>query len=45
MAEVKAFQHVRATAEVIPSGGQPGKLTLKPGPALVGKGWTVWKPE
>jgi peroxiredoxin (alkyl hydroperoxide reductase subunit C) len=43
--QVKAFQHVRATGEVMPAGWQPGKPTLKPGPALVGKVWTVWKPE
>lgn len=43
--QVKAFQHVRATGEVTPSGWQPGKPTLKPGPDLVGKVWTVWKPE
>ena len=43
--QVKAFQHVRATGEATPSGWQPGKPTLKPGPDLVGKVWTVWKPE
>jgi peroxiredoxin (alkyl hydroperoxide reductase subunit C) len=43
--QVKAFQHVRATSEVMPSGWQPGKPTLKPGPDLVGKVWKVWKPE
>ena len=43
--QVKAFQHVRATGEVMPSGWQPGRATLKPGPALVGKVWEVWKPE
>ena len=43
--QVKAFQHVRATGEATPSGWQPGKLTLKPGPDLVGKVWEVWKPE
>jgi alkyl hydroperoxide reductase subunit AhpC len=43
--QVKAYQHVRATGEVMPSGWVPGKPTLKPGPALVGKVWTVWKPE
>jgi len=43
--QVKAFQHVRATGEVMPSGWQPGKTTLKPGPDLVGKVWKVWKPE
>jgi peroxiredoxin (alkyl hydroperoxide reductase subunit C) len=44
--QVKAFQHVRATkgAEAFPSEWQPGKTTLKPGPALVGKVWEVWKP-
>ena len=42
--QVKAFQHVRATGEVTPSGWQPGKKTLTPGPDLVGKVWTVWKP-
>jgi alkyl hydroperoxide reductase subunit AhpC len=43
--QVKAFQHVRKTGEATPSGWQPGKVTLKPGPALVGKVWEVWKPE
>ena len=43
--QVKAFQHVRATGEATPSGWQPGKPTLKPGPELVGKVWEVWKPE
>jgi alkyl hydroperoxide reductase subunit AhpC len=42
--QVKAFQHVRATGEVTPSGWQPGQVTLTPGPALVGKVWEVWKP-
>jgi len=41
--QLKAFQHVRETGEVMPSGWQPGKPTLKPGPDLVGKVWTVWK--
>ncbi len=38
--QVQAFQHVRATkgAEACPSGWEPGKPTLKPGPDLVGKG-------
>ena len=42
--QVQAFQHVRATkgAEVMPSGWQPGRTTLKVGPHLVGKVWTVW---
>ena len=43
--QVKAYQHVKATGEVTPSGWQPGKPTLKPGPALVGKVWQIWKPE
>lgn len=43
--QVKAYQHVRATGEVTPAGWQPGKPTLKPSPDLVGKVWTVWKPE
>lgn len=43
--QVKAFQHVRATGEVTPAGWQPGQPTLKPGPALVGKVWEVWKPD
>ena len=43
--QVKAFQHVAATGEVTPSGWQPGKATLTPGPALVGKVWTVWQPN
>jgi alkyl hydroperoxide reductase subunit AhpC len=44
MRQVKAFQHVRETGEVTPSGWQPGKPALKPGPSLVGKVWQVWKP-
>jgi len=43
--QVKAFQHVVETGEVTPSGWQPGKPTLKPGPDLVGKVWEQWKPE
>jgi peroxiredoxin (alkyl hydroperoxide reductase subunit C) len=43
--QVKAFQHVRQTGEATPSGWQPGKPTLKPGPELVGKVWKVWKPD
>ncbi|MBM3188329.1 MAG: redoxin domain-containing protein [Chloroflexi bacterium] len=41
--QVKAYQHVRATGEVTPSGWQPGKPTLKPSPALVGQVWKEWK--
>jgi alkyl hydroperoxide reductase subunit AhpC len=43
--QVKAFQHVVATGQVTPSGWQPGKPTLTPGPALVGKVWETWKPD
>lgn len=43
--QVQAFQHVRATGEVTPSGWKPGKPTLKPGPELVGMVWQGWKPE
>jgi len=43
--QVKAFQHVVKTGEVTPSGWQPGKPTLSPGPHLVGKVWKEWKPE
>jgi len=43
--QLKAFQHVRATSEATPSGWEPGKPTLKPGPDLVGRVWKVWKPE
>ena len=39
--QVKVFQHVRATEEANPSGWQPGKPILKPGPDLVGKVWQV----
>jgi alkyl hydroperoxide reductase subunit AhpC len=45
--QVKAFQHVRASGgkEAMPAGWEPGKITLKPGPDLVGKVWEVWKPS
>lgn len=43
--QLKAFQLVRATGEVTPSGWEPGMPTLKPSPSLVGKVWTVWKPH
>ena len=42
--QVKAFQLVRETGIVTPSGWQPGEVTLTPGPDLVGKVWEVWKP-
>jgi peroxiredoxin (alkyl hydroperoxide reductase subunit C) len=45
--QIQAFQLVRATegAEATPSGWKPGKITLKPGPDLVGKVWEVWKTD
>ena len=43
--QLRAFQHVRETSEATPSGWQPGKKTLKPGPDLVGNVWKVWEPE
>jgi len=44
--QVKAFQLVRETGgkEATPAEWEPGKPTLKPGPDMVGKIWTVWKP-
>ena len=42
--QVKAFQHVRKTGEVTPSGWLPGRKTLTPGPELAGKVWEIWKP-
>jgi len=44
--QVQAFQHVRATGgkEATQAGWKPGKLTLKPGPDLVGRVWEVWRP-
>jgi len=43
--QIKAFQHVRSTKgeEATPSGWQPGRPTLKPGPSLVGAVWKEWK--
>jgi alkyl hydroperoxide reductase subunit AhpC len=45
--QIQAFQLVRASggAEATPSGWKPGKMTLKPGPDLVGKVWEVWKTD
>lgn len=42
--QLAAFQHVRNSAgtEATPSGWQPGKKTLKPGPDLVGNVWSQW---
>jgi alkyl hydroperoxide reductase subunit AhpC len=43
--QIQAFQVVRNSkgGEATPSGWKPGKMTLKPGPDLVGKVWEVWK--
>ena len=43
--QVQAFQLVRDSkgTEATPSGWKPGRITLKPGPDLVGKVWEVWK--
>lgn len=43
--QIKAYQHHQATGEVMPSGWQPGKPTLKPGMKLAGKVWEVWNPK
>ncbi len=45
--QVQAFQHVRASkgTEACPAGWEPGKMTLKPGPDLVGNVWKIWKPD
>ena len=45
--QVQAFQLVRNSKgkEATPSGWRPGKLTLKPGPELVGNVWKEWKTE
>jgi alkyl hydroperoxide reductase subunit AhpC len=45
--QIQAFQHIRNSkgTEATPSGWRPGKLTLKPGPDLVGKVWEVWKTD
>jgi len=45
--QVQAFQLVRNSkgTEATPSGWRPGKITLKPGPDLVGSVWEVWKTE
>ena len=43
--QIKAYQHNRATGEVMPSGWQPGQKTLKPSPDLAGNVWKEWKPE
>jgi peroxiredoxin (alkyl hydroperoxide reductase subunit C) len=45
--QVQAFQLVRKSdgTEATPSGWRPGKMTLKPGPDLVGNVWKEWKTD
>ena len=45
--QLHAFQHIRKTngQEATPAGWRPGKLTLTPGPDLVGNVWKVWKTD
>jgi alkyl hydroperoxide reductase subunit AhpC len=45
--QIQAFQLVRNSkgSEATPSGWKPGKMTLKPGPDLVGRVWEVWQPH
>lgn len=47
MRQIQAFQLVRASkgTQATPSGWKPGKMTLKPGPDLVGKVWEIWKTD
>ncbi len=42
--QIKAYQHNRATGEVLPSGWEEGGQTLKPHTELAGKVWEVWQP-
>jgi len=43
--QVQAFQLVRESkgSKATPSGWRPGKMTLSPGPELVGNVWKEWK--
>ena len=43
--QIQAFQLVRESkgTQATPSGWKPGKITLKPGPDLVGNVWKEWK--
>ncbi len=45
MRQIQAFQLVLESkgAQATPSGWKPGKMTLSPGPALVGNVWKEWK--
>lgn len=42
--QIMALQHARETGEATPSCWVPGQATLKPGEALVGRVWEVWRP-
>jgi len=43
--QLEAFQLIRASrgSEATPACWKPGKITLQPGPDLVGNVWKVWK--
>jgi alkyl hydroperoxide reductase subunit AhpC len=43
--QIQAFQLIRKSegTQATPSGWKPGKMTLTPGPDLVGRVWEVWK--
>ncbi len=41
--QVQAYQYVRETGEVTPSGWHPGKPALSPSPALAGHVWEQWQ--
>ncbi len=45
--QIQAFQLVRESqgSQATPSGWKPGKMTLNPGPDLVGRVWETWKTE
>jgi len=45
--QIQAFQLVRESTgtQATPAGWEPGEITLKPGPDLVGNVWKVWKPS
>jgi len=46
--QLKAFQHVRSTGELTPSGWQPGRPTLKEEKETIrtaGRVWEIWKTD
>jgi alkyl hydroperoxide reductase subunit AhpC len=43
--QIKACQHVRSSNEATPAGWEPGKSTLKPSEALVGRVCEFWTPD